>query len=86
MSRKSFCIRQCPHQRPPSGAWIDTPAGKDWFFHFQDDGVYGRILHLQPMTWCEDWPFIGLEQNGDGIGEPVESWPLPLPEVDAPMS
>ena len=23
------------------------------------------------MTWCEDWPFIGLEQNGDGIGEPV---------------
>lgn len=36
------------------------------------------------MTWCEDWPFIGLEQNGDGIGEPVESWPLPLPEVDAP--
>lgn len=69
-----------PHQ----GAWIDTPAGKDWFFHFQDDGVYGRILHLQPMTWCEDWPFIGLEQNGDGIGEPVESWPLPLPEVDAP--
>ena len=69
-----------PHQ----GAWIDTPAGKDWFFHFQDDGDYGRILHLQPMTWCEDWPFIGLEQNGDGIGEPVESWPLPLPEVDAP--
>ena len=69
-----------PHQ----GAWIDTPAGKDWFFHFQDDGVYGRILHLQPMTWCEDWPFIGLEQNGDGIGEPVESWPLPLPEVNAP--
>ena len=51
-----------PHQ----GAWIDTPAGKDWFFHFQDDGVYGRILHLQPMTWCEDWPFIGLEQDGDG--------------------
>jgi len=41
-------------------------------------------LHLQPMSWCEDWPFIGLEQNGDGIGEPVESWPLPLPGVNAP--
>ena len=71
-----------PHQ----GAWVTTPQGKDWFFHFQDDGVYGRILHLQPMTWCADWPFIGQEQNGDGIGEPVESWPLPLPGVNAPYA
>lgn len=64
-----------PHQ----GAWVQTPEGRDWFFHFQDAGVYGRILHLQPMCWVEDWPFIGQEQNGDGIGEPVERWPLPLP-------
>lgn len=65
-----------PHQ----GAWVDTPAGQDWFFHFQDAGVYGRILHLQPMCWVDDWPFIGQEQNGDNIGEPVARWRLPLPE------
>lgn len=65
-----------PHQ----GAWITTPEGKDWFFHFQDAGVYGRILHLQPMCWVNDWPFIGQEQNGDEIGEPVARWRLPLPE------
>lgn len=65
-----------PHQ----GAWVDTPDGQDWFFHFQDAGVYGRILHLQPMCWVDGWPFIGQEQNGDSIGEPVARWRLPLPE------
>ncbi len=64
-----------PHQ----GAWVDTPDGRDWFFHFQDRGVYGRVLHLQPMCWVDGWPFIGQEQNGDGIGEPVAQWPMPLP-------
>jgi beta-xylosidase len=33
-----------PHQ----GAWVDTPSGENWFFHFQDKGAYGRIVHLQP--------------------------------------
>ena len=68
-----------PHQ----GGWVDTPDGEDWFFHFQDAGVYGRILHLQPMCWVDDWPFIGQERNGDNIGEPVDVWRLPLPGRDA---
>ncbi len=67
-----------PHQ----GAWVTTPEGTDWFYHFQDQKVYGRVLHLQPMCWVDDWPFIGQEQNGDAIGEPVSQWPLPLPEQD----
>ncbi len=68
-----------PVNGPHQGAWVDTPEGADWFFHFQDRGIYGRVLHLQPMCWVDDWPFIGQESNGDGVGEPVESWPLPLP-------
>lgn len=45
-----------PHQ----GAWIETPRGEHWFMHFQSRGLYGRITHLQPMTWGEEgWPFIG---------------------------
>jgi len=44
-----------PHQ----GGWVDTPGGQFWFLHFQDAGVYGRIVHLEPMTWAEDWPVIG---------------------------
>jgi beta-xylosidase len=45
--------------------------------HFQDRGAYGRILHLQPMTWKNDWPVIGVDPDGDGKGEPVTSWKMP---------
>lgn len=33
------------------------------------------------MCWHSDWPFIGLEQNGDGIGEPVTEWDCPKGEA-----
>ena len=56
-----------PHQ----GAWVDTPTGEDWFLHFQDKDAYGRIVHLQPMKWKDDWPVIGEDKDGDGCGEPV---------------
>lgn len=56
-----------PHQ----GAWIDTPAGEDWFIHFQDVGNAGRIIHLQPMHWEDDWPIIGVNPDENGCGEPV---------------
>jgi beta-xylosidase len=56
-----------PHQ----GAWVQTQTGEDWFFHFQDKGIYGRVVHLQPMKWSNNWPVIGIDTNGDGVGEPV---------------
>lgn len=62
-----------PHQ----GAWIETQTGESWFLHFQDKGAYGRILHLQPMQWKNDWPVIGSDPDGDGKGEPVLSYKKP---------
>jgi beta-xylosidase len=56
-----------PHQ----GAWVDTKTGEHWFLHFQDKAVYGRVVHLQPMKWINDWPVIGNDKDGDGKGEPV---------------
>ncbi len=56
-----------PHQ----GALVDTPGGEWWFVHFQDAGVYGRIVHLQPVRWRDGWPLMGKDQDGNGIGEPV---------------
>ncbi len=50
-----------PHQ----GALVDTPAGEWWFLHFQDAGLYGRVLHLQPVHWRDGWPMMGES------GEPV---------------
>jgi len=63
-----------PHQ----GAWVQTQTGEDWFIHFQDKGPYGRITHLQPMAWKNDWPVIGLDKNGEGVGEPVITYPAPF--------
>lgn len=57
-----------PHQ----GAWVDAPDGTHWFLHFQDKGAYGRIVHLQPLSWQADgWPLIGEDPDGDGVGQPV---------------
>jgi len=62
-----------PHQ----GAWVDTNTGENWFLHFQDVGAYGRVIHLQPMQWKNDWPIIGEDKDGDGCGEPVASYRKP---------
>lgn len=62
-----------PHQ----GAWVDTQTGEDWFLHFQDVGIYGRVIHLQPMKWINRWPVIGIDKNGDGCGEPVLTYKKP---------
>jgi beta-xylosidase len=48
-----------PINGPHQGAWVDTPGGEDWFVHFQDRDAYGRVVHLQPMKWVNDWPVIG---------------------------
>lgn len=62
-----------PHQ----GGWVETNSGESWFIHFQDRFTYGRVVHLQPMSWNDGWPLIGVDRNDDGIGEPVTNYPKP---------
>jgi beta-xylosidase len=62
-----------PHQ----GALVDTPGNEWWFIHFQDAGAYGRVVHMQPVRWKDDWPIIGNDDDGNGVGEPRRSWPRP---------
>lgn len=70
-----------PHQ----GAWVETPEGEDWFYHFQDVDAYGRIVHLQPMIWENDWPVMGEDLDGNGIGEPVKTHEKPNVGKDYPV-
>lgn len=62
-----------PHQ----GSLVDTPQGEWWFYHFQENGAMGRVVHLQPVFWQNDWPVIGVDIDRNGIGEPVYVWKKP---------
>ena len=63
-----------PHQ----GGFVELENDECWFIHFQDADLYGRIVHLQPMTWQQDdWPLIGEKHLSNGPGQPVIEHPLP---------
>jgi len=76
-------IRTVMHQGPTDingphqGGWVELENGESWFLHFQDKEAYGRIVHLNPLTWNDDWPLIGIDSNSDGIGEPVREHAKP---------
>ena len=59
-----------PHQ----GALVDLPDGKDVFIHFQDLGPYGRVVHLEPVTWYNNWPIIGYAKDLLLNGTPVDEY------------
>ena len=62
-----------PHQ----GGWVHTEYGEDWFLHFQDKGVYGRVVHLQPVTWKDNWPVMGRVPKKGYCGEPYVTFRKP---------
>ena len=70
-----------PHQ----GALVDTPPSDShqggeqewWFYHFQSTPALGRVVHLQPVRWKDGWPLIGVDIDGNGIGEPVSVYSFP---------
>lgn len=66
-----------PTNGPHQGGWVTTQTGENWFLHFQDKEAYGRILHLQPMKWVNNWPVIGEDPDGDGKGQPVLRYKKP---------
>lgn len=57
-----------PHQ----GGMVDAPDGSSWFVHFQEKQPYGRVIHLNPVTWKEGWPEMGKN------GEPVSRYRKPV--------
>jgi len=63
-----------PHQ----GGWVETPSGQGWFIHFNSTGAFGRITHLQPVVWKDDWPVMGEQ------GLPVLNHLVPQTAAQSP--
>ena len=64
-----------PHQ----GALIDLDDNDNWaFIHFQDMWAYGRIVHLEPVTWAQDWPLCGEVNDPLIAGAPVAMGHYPV--------
>ena len=47
------------------GALMQTNTGEWWTMLFVDSGPFGRLPSLQPVTWVDGWPMVGV--NGKGV-------------------
>jgi beta-xylosidase len=84
-------LRPGPNVSGHQGGYIETADGKGWFLHFQFlPGGHGRIDHLEPVIWRDDWPIVGDAKPGSDWGLPVASWPMPVklakPSEDRPQT
>ncbi len=43
------------------GALIETQTGEWWTMLFVDSGPFGRFPSLQPVSWIEGWPMVGVD-------------------------
>lgn len=78
--KKVLAQGDTPVNGPHQGAWVHTKYREDWFLHFQDKGAYGRVVHLQPVTWKDNWPVIGRVPERDYCGTPYLSYRKPKSE------
>jgi beta-xylosidase len=84
-----------PINGPHQGALVDIPSNNEqvpgsdgawWFLHFQDDKAYGRITHMNPVRWVDGWPLMGVDYDGNGVGEPVAEWEKPATGATQPIT
>ena len=74
------------------GALVQAPDSSWWFYHqlIQNCEIpfQGRPQCLAPVSWVDGWPIIGIDENGDSIGEPVLQYKKPISgfPVSAPQS
>jgi beta-xylosidase len=43
------------------GALIEAQTGEWWTMLFVDNGPFGRFPSLQPVTWKDGWPMVGVK-------------------------
>ncbi|MBE9665518.1 family 43 glycosylhydrolase [Mucilaginibacter boryungensis] len=68
------------------GALVETQIGQWWSVIFQDRVGVGRVPTLQPVTWTDGWPMVGI--NGRAVvtykkPDVGKTWPVKtLPTSD----
>ena len=72
-----------PINGPHQGALIDLDdSGERWaFMHFQDRRAFGRVVHLQPAIWRDDWVICGKCKDDNLPGEPILEGEYPIQKV-----
>lgn len=61
-----------PPGSPHQGGIVELDNGEAWFISFKSAGLFGRVTHLEPVTWgADDWPVFGDH------GQPVTQWAKP---------
>ena len=68
------------------GALLCTRDSSKWYFLSNQGAGYtnGRTIGQFPFTWTNDWPAAGVDNNGDGITEPV--WTAVKPILGQPVT
>ena len=88
----SFGNRSCSQ-----GSLIQAPDKSWWYCHQliqnADIPFQGRPQCLQPVSWIDGWPMIGVDEDNDGVGEPVlnhkkpiQGFPITAPKTDDDFS
>lgn len=68
------------------GALIQTQTGQWWTMLMVDEGAFGRFPSLQPVTWVNGWPMVGVDGHAVITYEKPDvgrEWPITeLPTSD----
>ena len=76
LERGNGCSRSCCQ-----GSLIRAPDGNWWFMHQlvqSKDSYEGRPQFLIPVSWENDWPVLGEDPDGNGIGNTIWQWKKPV--------
>ncbi|MEX6686248.1 glycoside hydrolase 43 family protein [Danxiaibacter flavus] len=56
-----------PYNGLHQGGMVQLKDSSWWFMIMQDRGAIGRVAHLEPVVWKDNWPMIGENGNGKGV-------------------
>jgi beta-xylosidase len=64
------------------GGMVQLKNGSWWFIIMQDRGPIGRVPNLEPVTWVDGWPMLGI--NGRGVDTCIKpdaggAYPISVP-------